>query len=53
MFDNNRAVLEDVIAIISDEFPETKGLFQTLLGLKEFTQLIRDAEDRRKTYESS
>jgi len=42
------ATLEDIIAIVHDEFPETKGLFQTLLGDDTYLKLLADSKAREK-----
>ena len=42
------ATLEDIIAIVHDEFPETRGLFQTLLGSDVYFKLLADSKQREK-----
>ena len=43
------STLEDIIAIVYDEFPEARGLFQVLLGSDEYPKLLARSEDREKS----
>ena len=42
------ATLEDIIAIVYEEFPETRGLFQTLLGSDVYPKLLADSKEREE-----
>jgi len=40
------AELEDVIAIVYEEFPEARGLFQTLLGNGTYQRILEESKAR-------
>ena len=43
------ATLEDIIAIVYEEFPEARGTFQVLLGSDEYPKLLARSKTREKT----
>jgi hypothetical protein len=42
------AQLEDVLIVISEEFPETQGLMRTLLTDSEFERMAQGSKEREK-----
>ncbi len=46
------ATLEDVIAIVYEEFPEARGLFQVLIGQDECKKLLAESEARKNAMEA-
>ncbi len=51
IFEADIATLEDVIAIVYEEFPEARGLFQVLLGQDECKKLLAESETRKNARE--